>query len=227
MMNTAATTLGPNSVKRRPLCRSGCVRLRVDREVADHVLVGLVREGFDVAVSRRLPMHDEPRRVAPHSLVRPLPLIMPTLDLPIVPIMMKTVERSPAILTGDRCLELGRAIEKVCRTLPQRVGIFGSGGMSHDPQGPRSGWVDERLDRWFLDRLASGRPQELGALYSFRSAATESGTGELRTWITVASAMDAIAPGARATVVDYFAARKSTCGNGWVYWPRELLGRTA
>lgn len=195
------------------------VRLRVDRELAERLLSGLVREGFDVAVSRKLPRHPEPRRAAPHALVRPLPKLLPRLDLPIVPVMMKTVERSPAILTGERCLALGRAIEKLCRGLPQRIAIYGSGGMSHDPIGPRSGWVDEVLDRWFLDQLAEGVPDRLGSLYAFRSAATESGTGELRTWISAASAIDAAAPGARATVVDYFAARKSTCGNGWVYWP--------
>lgn len=196
------------------------VRLKVDRELGDRLLNGLVREGFDVAISRKLPAYVDPRRTAPHALVRPLPLIMPRMDLPIVPLMMKTVERSPAILTGERCLALGRALEKICRTLPQRIAIYGSGGMSHDPLGPRAGWVDEPLDRWVLEQLSAGTPERLGSLYSFRSAATESGTGEIRTWLPVAGAMDAAAPGMRATVVEYFAARKSTAGCGWVVWPQ-------
>jgi hypothetical protein len=95
--------------------------------------------------------------------------------------------------------------------------------MSHDPLGPRSGWVDEPLDRWFLEQLAAGTPNTLGALYSFRSAATESGTGELRTWLPVAAAMNAVRPGVRAKVVDYFVARKSTCGIGWVTWAADAL----
>lgn len=200
------------------------VRLRVDHELAEHLLAGLVHDGFDVTVSRRIPQHPQPHRAGPHALVRPLPLILPTMDVPIVPIMIKTVERSPAFLSGERCLELGRAIEAICRTLPQRIAMYGSGGMSHDPVGPRSGWVDEPLDRWFLEQLTGGTPEHLGALYSFRSAATESGTGELRTWMPVASAMDALEPGVRATLVDYFAAVKSTCGNGWMTWsPQELF----
>jgi protocatechuate 4,5-dioxygenase beta chain len=199
------------------------VRLKVDRTLADHLLDGLVGKGFDVAISRRVPVYDDPRRTVPHALVRPLPLLLPNLDVPIVPIMMKTVERSPAILSGDRCLALGRAIEAICRELPQRIAIYGSGGMSHDPLGPRSGWVDEPLDRWFLEQLAAGTPNTLGALYSFRSAATESGTGELRTWLPVAAAMNAVRPGVRAKVVDYFVARKSTCGIGWVTWAADAL----
>lgn len=198
------------------------VRLRVDRALGDRLLDGLVREGFDVAISRRVPVHEAPRRKVPHALVRPLPLVLPNLDVPIVPVMMKTVERSPAILTGDRCLELGRALEAICRDLPQRIALYGSGGMSHDPSGPLAGWVDEPLDRWFIEQLTSGTPDALGAMYSFRSLATESGAGELRTWLPVAAAVDAARPGIRATLVEYFVARKSTVGNGWVTWP-ELV----
>ena len=196
------------------------VRLRVDRALGDRLLDGLVREGFDVAISRHVPIHDQPRRKVPHALVRPLPLLLPNLEIPIVPVMMKTVERSPAILTGERCLALGRAIESICRDLPQRIALYGSGGMSHDPNGPLAGWVDEPLDRWFMENLAAGTPDNLGALFSFRSLATESGSGELRTWLPVAAAMNAAQPGIKATPVDYFVARKSTVGNGWVTWPQ-------
>ena len=195
------------------------VRLRVDHELAEQLLAGLVREGFDVAISRKLPAREDPRRAAPHALVRPLPLVLPTLDVPIVPLMMKTVERSPAILNGERCLELGRAIVSVCSTSRKRIALYGSGGLSHDPGGPRAGWVDEPLDRWVLEQLANGTPERLSALYSFRSGWTESGTGEIRTWLPVAAAMDALSPGTQATIVDYFAARKSTVGCGWAVWP--------
>lgn len=194
------------------------VNLRVDTDLANFLLEELLQAGFDVAVSRRQVPRGNPLRGAPHALVRPLPLIMPSMDLPIVPVMMKTVERSPATLSGARCLALGAAIERICRPLEQRIAIYGSGGMSHDPLGPRSGWVDEPLDRWVLEQLASGTPSRLQTLYSFQSAATISGTGEIRTWLPVAAAMNAIEPGWRATIVDYFAAHKSTAGCGWAYW---------
>ena len=138
------------------------VRLHVDHERAEQLLEGLVAKGFDVAVSRRVPASADPKRAAPHALVRPLPLVLPRPNLPIIPVMMKTVERSPAILTGARCLELGRAIAEVFGTNPGRIALYGSGGLSHDPLGPRAGWVDEPLDRWVLQQLADGTPDRLG-----------------------------------------------------------------
>lgn len=196
------------------------VRFKVDFELAEQLLRGLLREGFDVAVSRRQAPQGDSLRGAPHAIARPLPLILPRTDLPIVPVMMKTVERSSAMMKGERCLALGRAIEAICRPLGKRIALYGSGGMSHDPSGPRSGWVDEPLDRWFMDQLAAGTPDRLRPIYSFQSSATTSGTGELRTWLPVAGAMDSIEPGWRATIVDYFPARKTTAGCGWAYWEK-------
>lgn len=195
------------------------VRLKVDSGRAKRLLTGLVEAGFDVAISRHVPAPNDPRRGAPHALVRPLPLLLPRPDLPIIPVMLKTVERSPAILNGSRCLELGRAIATICEAIPGRIAVYGSGGLSHDPLGPRAGWVDEPLDRWVLQQLADGTPHNLGSLYAFRSAATESGTGEIRTWLAVAGAIDQLSPGVRANVIDYFPARKSTTGCGWAVWP--------
>ena len=56
-------------------------------------------------------------------------------------------------------------------------------------------------------------------MFSFRSENFEGGTGELRTWITVAGAMDYMKHGHKATLVEYIAARKAQTGCGWVYWP--------
>jgi hypothetical protein len=184
-----------------------------------------VADGFDIAVNRvQRPLGA--RHTAPHALMRPLPLILPTLDIPVVPIIIKTVERSPAVLTGKRCLELGRALARTCKPLRQRIAIYGSGGLSHDPRGPRAGWVDEPLDRWVLDQMTAGRPDALETIFSFQSAALQNGTGEIRCWIPVASAMDEMLPGHEAVLVDYFAARKSTTGCGWMYWP-QLVGAIA
>jgi hypothetical protein len=195
------------------------VELKVDYELSELLLTSLIAEGFDVAISRRIKPQGNPQRGAPHALVRPLAYLTPSFEIPIVPIIMKTVERTPATLSGERCLALGRAVARICKNLPKRIALYGSGGMSHDPMGPRSNWVDEPLDRWVLDQLTAGTPDRLCTLFSFQSAATISGTGELRTWLPVAGAMDELEPGRRAVAVDYFAARKTTAGLGWVVWP--------
>jgi hypothetical protein len=194
------------------------VRLRVNSDVAKFIQKGLVTAGFDVASSEvQRPRGNRPG--APHALVRPLPLILPSLDIPIVPIIIKTVERSAAVMTGRRCLELGRRLAEICRSIDLRIAIYGSGGLSHDPLGPRAGWVDEPLDRWVLEHMQGGKPDALRSLFGFQSAALQSGTGEIRCWLPVAAAADTMQPGVRAVLVDYFPARKSTAGCGWMYWP--------
>jgi hypothetical protein len=90
--------------------------------------------------------------------------------------------------------------------------------MSHDPSGPLSGWLDEPLDRWILDCLKAGRMDELKSLFGFRSATTDSGTGELRTWLVVAGAMSRAQADYHCDVVDYFPAHIATAGCGWVLW---------
>ena len=92
------------------------VRLRVDRALADRLLDRARRGGLrrrdQPETFRRTTIRAARSRTRSSGRSR---CILPRLDLPIVPIMMKTVERSPAILTGDRCLALGRAIEAICR----------------------------------------------------------------------------------------------------------------
>jgi hypothetical protein len=196
------------------------VRLKVHTELAEHILGRLVDEDFDVSISRSQnpQAQGRPEMKAPHALTRPIPLLMPELDIPIIPVVIKTTERTSAALSGERCIALGRAIGRICAELDEPIAIYGSGGMSHDPEGPLSGWVDEVLDEWVLDCFKTNNFDALGSLFSFRSAATDSGTGELRTWLVAAGAMNAAQPAAPCQVVDYFPAHIATVGAGWVLW---------
>lgn len=191
----------------------------VDPDLAELLQSELVHDGFDVSISRSIKPKGRPERKAPHAITRPLPVIIPELDVPIVPLIIRTIERTPGVLSGSRCLAIGKALGRICERTSKRVAILASGGMSHDPSGPRSGWVDEPMDRWVLDCLAKGRADELSGLFGFRSAANESGTGELRTWLVTAAAMESAVPGIKAEVLDYFPARKATAGCGWALWP--------
>ncbi|MBA2933573.1 hypothetical protein HZF05_05630 [Sphingomonas sp. CGMCC 1.13654] len=200
------------------------VHIETATELAAHLQRTLVAQDFDVAISRAINPQGRPERRAPHALTRPLPLIMPKLDIPVVPIIVKTIERSKAVLSGERCLALGRAIGEICAAWPEPIAIYGSGGMSHDPSGPLSGWVDEPLDRWVLRCLEEGDLDALQSLFLFRSAATDSGTGELRTWLVTAGAMAAVQARHRCEIVDYFPAHIATAGCGWVLWDEHAKG---
>jgi len=57
--------------------------------------------------------------------------------------------------TGHRCYMLGKAIRKAVESFDKdlRVVIFGTGGMSHQLQGPRAGLINREFDTRFLDNL--------------------------------------------------------------------------
>jgi hypothetical protein len=195
------------------------LEVKTDRRLAEQLLNGLIGRGFDVARSDKMNPQSNPKRGVPHGLMNPMMHVLNRLDLPVVMVWVNVDDGPPAILDGERTLALGRAIADVLADSPKRIAIYGSGGMSHNPGGPRSGWVDEPLDNWFMDQLTGGTAENLKALFSFRSENTVGGTGELRCWMVVAGAMDQIKTGHQAVKVDYMATRKLTNGSGWAYWP--------
>ncbi|HEY3518114.1 MAG TPA: protocatechuate 3,4-dioxygenase, partial [Gammaproteobacteria bacterium] len=67
--------------------------------------------------------------------------------------------------TGHRRYALGRAIRKAIESWDEdlNVVIFGTGGMSHQIQGPRAGLINKRFDTAFLDGLARN-PERLASI---------------------------------------------------------------
>jgi protocatechuate 4,5-dioxygenase beta chain len=57
--------------------------------------------------------------------------------------------------SGRRCFQLGQAIRRAVESFdqPLNVQIWGTGGMSHQLQGPRAGLINAGWDNAFLDRL--------------------------------------------------------------------------
>jgi protocatechuate 4,5-dioxygenase beta chain len=73
----------------------------------------------------------------------------------IIPLAVNVVQFPPP--TGNRCWNLGRALKRAVESFPEdlRVVIFGTGGMSHQLQGPRAGLINKEWDNRFLDSLAT------------------------------------------------------------------------
>jgi protocatechuate 4,5-dioxygenase beta chain len=145
-------------------------------------------------------------------IAHPIPTLIPRLDIPIVPLFIN--EYYPPLPTAKRCYDLGVALADVLAACPERIAIYASGGLSHDPSGPRAGWVDEPLDRWVLERLEHNDSDALQHLFTFDSDTMRGGTGEIRAWITVAGAMQR-----PARVVDYIRAHHAKVGLAFAYWP--------
>jgi hypothetical protein len=211
---TGASLWGLDGTGYRPLEARKRVDFPCHAELAQYLHRGLVKRGFDIAASASFTPRGNPDVGVSHMVAHPIPTLVPDLDIPIIPFFMN--EYYPPLPTAERCYHLGMAIAEVMAARPERIAIYASGGLSHDPGGPRAGWVDEPLDRWFLERLERDDGEALKHLFRFDSDTMRGGTGEMRAWISVAGAMQR-----RATVLEYIAAHHAKCGLGFAYWPME------
>jgi protocatechuate 4,5-dioxygenase beta chain len=123
----------------------------------------------------------------------------------------------PPIPTPPRAYEVGTILRGVIRAYPgpERVAVVATGGLSHEPGGPRYFWVDEEFDRWFLDFLEHGDHAALlrECTLERMEAAGSGGTAELLAWILVL----AFTRGP-ADVLAYMPAIAWRSGTGMVAW---------
>ncbi|MGD9945393.1 MAG: hypothetical protein AB7S98_19370 [Burkholderiaceae bacterium] len=195
------------------------VEIGIQSELADALAQGLVKRGFDISVCREFVAQGRrhPEMGFSHSVILPYTRIVPKLDVPIVPLILNA--NYPPLPSARRCWDLGRALADICGKRPERIAVMGSGGMSHDPFGPRAGWVDEPLDAWVFDRIEANESEELTQLFTFDSATLRGGTGELRTWIVAAGACRWA-----GRKLDYIPAHHVKTALGFCLWPD--MGRT-
>ena len=193
---------------------SADVTLKCHRELAQYLSWGLVKRDFDIAImsSDKVKALGVPERGMGHGFTRTAPKIMPKLDVPTVMFWLNCYYEP--LPTARRCIELGRAIAEVAKDRPERIAIFGTGGLSHDPRGPRGGWIDEPLDRFVLDAFAKGEPDRLQSLFEFDSDTLRGGTGEIRNWLVVGGAMGAT----KADIIDYMPIHSAIAGIGFAAW---------
>jgi OH-DDVA oxygenase/3-O-methylgallate 3,4-dioxygenase len=180
--------------------------------LANHICRSIVPEGFDIAVSKRLPEPmDHWSSGAPHAFGFVYRQIMRDAVIPHVPIILNTFF-PPNQPTARRCFELGRAVGRALRAWEgaERIAIFGSGGMTHFT-------IDEEFDRLFLKAIAE-RDRE--TLSNIEDNILQSGTSELKTWIAAAGVLfDAPISG---DTIGYVPCYRSPAGtgtaNGFVAW---------
>lgn len=179
-----------------------------ERELARHIVRDCGRRGFNLAFSDELLFDD--------NWSVPLRFLTPAYDVPLVPIHMNCV--MPPLPEPGRCFEFGRALGEAVRAWPTkaRVAIMGSGGLSHDPGGPRYFAVDEKFDRWFLDLLGEGDSKKVlrEVTIDRMIAAGDGGTVELLAWLVAMGA----AGGRPAETVFYVPSVPLRCGMGGVAW---------
>lgn len=175
----------------------------------------LVDKGFDMNyMTTQNPLGDTPEFGTTSAFTRPTPMLLEGLDIPIVPIFINChVEPTPS---GGRCFEFGQALSAALQESLAKVAVLAVGGLSHDPNGMRAGWIDNRLDNFVLRHMAKGDTARLTRMFDVDSDTVRGGTGQIRTWLAAAAAAEA--QGGKATVIDYIPALRTMTGLGFAHW---------
>ncbi|HTR00498.1 MAG TPA: class III extradiol dioxygenase subunit beta [Candidatus Acidoferrum sp.] len=118
------------------------------QKLAWHLAETLIINEFDMCVMNKLDVD--------HGLTVPLNIMCGKVDewpMAIIPIPVNVVMFP--VPTGDRCWRMGEVIRKAVEAFPEdlNVVIFGTGGMSHQIHGERSGMINRDFDTKFLNDL--------------------------------------------------------------------------
>lgn len=124
-------------------------------ELQCHIAESLINDEFDLSIFQN--------RSIDHGCASPLPLLWPhEPDWPgaVVPIMVNVVQYP--LPTPRRCYRLGQALRKAVESYPEdlKVVVVGTGGLSHQIHGERTGFNNEEWDKEFL-HLLQFNPEKL------------------------------------------------------------------
>jgi aromatic ring-opening dioxygenase catalytic subunit (LigB family) len=137
--------------------------------------------------------------------------------VPIVPIHMNCI--NPPVPEPSECITFGRTLRRIVReVLPPdlRVGLIATGGLSHEPGGPRYFTMNPAFDRWFLELMEAGDEDRVirEATVERMDEAGGGGTTELLAWIVAMAA----AGGTPGRTAFYVPSREMRCGIGATVW---------
>jgi len=147
-----------------------------------------------------------------HGTMVPLHFLTPSMNIPIVPIMINTLMAPQP--TARRCLALGRAAGRVAMRSSKRIGVIATGGMSHDPGEIKHGWIDSDFDKRFLAQMEAGDLEALGDYSTASLMAAGAGALELLAWISLAGALDEAVGKVRGRTLAYEAVEPWATGIG-------------
>ncbi len=116
--------------------------------LAAHLAQSIIQQDFDLTLVNEMAVD--------HGLTVPLSIMFGQPErwpCAVVPLAVNVVQYP--VPSGRRCLQLGRAIRRAVLSFDEDldVQIWGTGGMSHQLQGPRAGLINAEWDNAFMERL--------------------------------------------------------------------------
>ena len=172
-------------------------------ELAGHIAQSVIQDDFDLTIVNKMDVD--------HGLTVPLSLMCgqpsgdaPAWPCPVIPFAVNVVQYP--VPSGRRCFLLGQAIRRAVESFDQdlKVQIWGTGGMSHQLQGPRAGLINREWDKAWLDQLIHD-PAAAAATPHIDYVREAGSEGiELVMWLIARGAMADVAGGAKPTLKHRF-----------------------
>ena len=156
-----------------------------DPKLSWRIAESLVEDEFDVTTAQEM--------LVDHAFKIPLQLLWPdTKDFPVrtVPITLNSIQHP--LPKPRRCWDLGRAVGRAIRSYPgdAKVLLIGSGGLSHQLDGQRAGFLNKPFDLWCMDRMID-EPEAMAKLSALDIVEKAGAQGiELEAWIAMRGAME-------------------------------------
>jgi len=153
-------------------------------ELASHVAQSVIQQDFDLTIVNRMDVD--------HGLTVPLSLMFGKVDawpVRVIPLPVNVVLYPPP--SGRRCYELGKALRRAVELFDADldVQVWGTGGMSHQLQGPRAGLINKPWDAAFIERLIED-PEELARMPHLEYVREAGSEGiELVMWLIMRGAL--------------------------------------
>jgi protocatechuate 4,5-dioxygenase beta chain len=157
-----------------------------DQKLSWHIIEALVDQEFDVTTCQEM--------LVDHAITIPFELCWPDVDafpVRVVPISINTVQHP--LPSPKRALALGRAVGRALQSWdgPERIAVMGTGGLSHQLDGQRAGFINKDFDRFCMDQLV-GNPDALAEYSSLDIVELAGSQGvEILNWIAARGALGA------------------------------------
>jgi protocatechuate 4,5-dioxygenase beta chain len=154
-----------------------------DPALSWHIIEQLVNEEFDITSCQEMRVD--------HAFTVPIALLWPGTQRRVrtVPVAVNTVQHP--LPTPNRCFRLGQALGRAIASYPEdlRVVVLGTGGLSHQLDGERAGFINKDFDLECLEKIVND-PEAL-TKYTIHDLVRLAGTQgvELIMWLVMRGAL--------------------------------------
>jgi len=156
---------------------------RGDIDLSWHLINNLVERDFDITTCQEM--------LVDHAFTIPLKLFWPQSPCPIpaVPVCINTVQFP--LPSAKRCYALGEAVGDAIRNWDsdKKVVVIGTGGLSHQLDGERAGFINKDFDLKFMDSMIDD--PKWATQFSIHELVEKTGTQgvELLMWLAARAAV--------------------------------------